>query len=92
MRHATCQQLSHEPRAAINAIVDVRRMHLIAKIKTHGPPKNKKQKPKTTTKNEISVVDETTRKSSKNKQKGKGKKGKAKTKAKPAKSVYNMRI
>lgn len=33
MRHATWQQLSHEPRAAINAI---RRMHLIAKIKTHS--------------------------------------------------------
>lgn len=35
MRHATWQQLSHEPRAAINAIVAIRRMHLIAKIKTH---------------------------------------------------------
>lgn len=36
MRHATWQQLSHEPRAAINAIVAIRRMHLIAKIKTHS--------------------------------------------------------
>jgi len=39
MRHATWQQLSHElsheSRAAINAIVDIRRMHLIAKIKTY---------------------------------------------------------
>jgi len=42
MRHATWQQLSHEPRATINAIVDIRRMHLIAKIKTHGLSNNNK--------------------------------------------------
>lgn len=41
MRHATWQQLSHEPRAAINAIVAIRRMHLIAKIKTHSHTQQK---------------------------------------------------
>lgn len=56
MRHATWQQLSHEPRAAINAIVAIRRMHLIAKIKTHSHThtqepgaKNKQQNTKTKT-------------------------------------------
>lgn len=48
MRHATWQQLSHEPRAAINAIVAIRqrrRMHLIAKIKTlTHTPKSVEQK------------------------------------------------
>lgn len=47
MRHATWQQLSHEPRAAINAIVAIRqrrRMHLIAKIKTHRHTKSVEQK------------------------------------------------
>lgn len=46
MRHATWQQLSHEPRAAINAIVAIRqrrRMHLIAKIKTLTHTQSKKQ-------------------------------------------------
>lgn len=62
MRHATWQQLSHESRAAINAIVanvvivdivDIRRMHLIAKIKTytqHNKNNNKQYMSATTTK------------------------------------------